>query len=84
MEVYQQVQRQIQQAKRILRILQRYVRNLYQESGNQIISGQVDIASLSGWKIEHHVSFVPIKPVCQFDQSLKIINISEYTPTKIT
>ncbi|MBW8350383.1 helicase-exonuclease AddAB subunit AddB [Bacillus sp. IITD106] len=49
--------------------LRRYVRNLYQESGNRIISGDVHIAP---YKLGDRTpcQFCSYKSVCQFDQSL--------------
>ncbi|MBS4177435.1 helicase-exonuclease AddAB subunit AddB [Lederbergia citrea] len=50
-------------------ILRQYVRNLYKESGNQIISGRVDI---DPYRLGDRTpcQFCSYKPVCQFDQSL--------------
>ena len=50
-------------------ILRRHVRNLYQESGNKIISGHVEI---DPYQLKDHTpcQFCSYRPVCQFDQSL--------------
>lgn len=50
--------------------LKNHVRNLYEQAGNRIISGQVDIAP---YKLQDRTpcQFCSYKPVCQFDQSLE-------------
>ncbi len=49
--------------------LQNYVRNLYQQSGDRIVSGEVEIAP---YRLADRTpcQFCPFKPVCQFDQNL--------------
>lgn len=51
------------------KVLRRYVRNLYKESGNRIISGDVGIEP---YKLQDQTpcQFCSYRPVCQFDQSL--------------
>ncbi|WP_433748804.1 helicase-exonuclease AddAB subunit AddB [Falsibacillus pallidus] len=53
-----------------LHYMRKYVRKIYEKTGNQIISGSVDI---SPYKLKDRTpcQFCSYRPVCQFDQSLE-------------
>ncbi|WP_026692685.1 helicase-exonuclease AddAB subunit AddB [Peribacillus kribbensis] len=63
--------------------LNKYVRNIYQKAGDEIVSGNVEIAP---YKLKDHVpcTFCSYKSVCQFDSSLEENDYRLLTPKKET
>lgn len=58
-----------------------YVRNRYKKSGNEITSGNVDIAPYK-LKKKTPCEYCSFKSVCQFDQSLEDNDYRVLTPSK--
>lgn len=62
-------------------LLQKHVRDMYQEAGNSIIDGKVDITPYK-LKDKTPCTFCSFKSVCQFDQSLEDNQFRNLAPRK--
>lgn len=61
--------------------LRKYIRKLYKKSGNQLVSGKVDIAPYK-FKEQTPCQYCSFKPFCQFDQSLEANQYRIFKPQR--